>query len=204
MLLNLENLYNKYNLKINGVIHVGAHYGEEHKTYKKLNIQNITYFEAVPKTFKVLEEKIKDAKLYNIGLGDEEKIVEMFVEDLDKYGCSSILEPSSNYNGYATFTKINNIQIKQLDSFNISDSNFLNIDVQGYELNVLKGSVKTLEDIDYIMCEVHRIDKRKKLDYNNAPLIDEISEFLKPYGFVLKETSWDGVSWGDAFYVKEK
>jgi FkbM family methyltransferase len=204
MILKLETLNNKYGLNITGVIHVGAHYGEEHQTYKKLGINDITYFEPIPKTYKVLEERVKDATLYNFGLGDEEKEVEMFVEDLDKYGCSSILEPTSNYKGYATFTVQKNIKIKKLDSFNLNNANFLNIDVQGYELNVLKGGKDTLNHIDYVLCEVHRITPNKKLDYIGAPLIDDITKFLSHYGFELKDVNWAGVSWGDAFYIKKK
>jgi len=40
MLLNLENLVKKYNLSIKGIIHIGAHFGEENNVYNKLNIKN--------------------------------------------------------------------------------------------------------------------------------------------------------------------
>lgn len=35
MLLQLDSLVDKYNLKIKGIIHVGAHIGEEVPAYKK-------------------------------------------------------------------------------------------------------------------------------------------------------------------------
>ena len=35
MLLDLEMLVKKYNMDIKGVIHIGAHFGEENNVYKQ-------------------------------------------------------------------------------------------------------------------------------------------------------------------------
>ena len=203
MILNLSELKNKYLMNISGVIHIGAHFGEEHQTYKSLGIDNIVYFEPVKKTFDVLKEKVKDAILYNCALGQENKMVEMFIEEADEYGCSSILQPSSNYDS-VKFSPNELVEMKQLDDFNFKGYNFLNIDVQGYEYEVLKGSHSTLEHVDYILCEVNRNISEKKMDYIGAVTIDEIINLLKSYGFSLMEVSWAGLSWGDGFFVKQK
>jgi FkbM family methyltransferase len=203
MILNLIELNNKYSMKIDGIIHIGAHFGEEHQTYKELNIDKIVYFEPVKKTFNVLSEKITDAKLYNYALGNENKMIEMHIEEADVYGCSSILKPSSNYDS-VSFSQNELVEMKRLDDFKFKDYNFLNIDVQGYEYEVLKGSIDTLKHVDYILCEVNRETTEKKLDYIGAVTIDEIINFLKPYGFTLAEVNWAGVSWGDGFFIKQK
>ena len=78
MILNLQDLVNKYSLKINGVIHIGAHFGEEHITYKNLNINTINYFEPVKKTFNILQERVLDANLFNYALGNENKEIDMY------------------------------------------------------------------------------------------------------------------------------
>ena len=164
MILNLTELKNKYSMGVTGVIHIGAHFGEEHETYKSLGINNIVYFEPVKKTFNVLSERVKDATLFNYALGNENKMIEMYVEEEDKYGCSSILQPSSNYDS-VSFNDNELVEMKRLDEFKFTGYNFLNIDVQGYEYEVLKGSTETLENIDYILCEVNRDTPEKKLDY---------------------------------------
>lgn len=202
MILNLLQLYKKYNLHISGVIHVGAHHGQENDIYKQLNIKNRVYFEPVKKTFNVLKSKITDALLYNIALGNDNKRVEMFVEDNDVYGCSSILQPSSNYNGVA-FSNKEIVEMKTLDSFNFKDFNFLNIDVQGYELEVLKGSKNTLNSIDYIMCEINKHTNQKPMDYIGAQSIEIVVDYLKKYNFELVEENWAGISWGDGFFIKK-
>ena len=35
MLLDLENMISKYNLNITGVIHIGAHIGQEYDSYQQ-------------------------------------------------------------------------------------------------------------------------------------------------------------------------
>lgn len=204
MLLDINKLNNKYKLNINGVVHVGAHFGEEHSVYESININKIVYFEPIKKTFEVLKKRVTNCEVHNVALGNFEGYIEMFVEDLDKYGCSSILEPSKNYDGYATFSKKETVKVDKLDNFKLIGYNFLNIDVQGYELEVLKGSHKTLNNIDYILCEVHRKHNEKGLDYHNVPLIEDITELLSEYGFKMVDVNWAGTSWGDAFYIKNK
>ena len=201
MILDLAELKQKYLMNITGVVHIGAHFGEEHETYKSLGIDNIVYFEAVKQTFNVLSKRVKDAVLYNYALGNNNRIVKMHIEEADAYGCSSVLQPSSNYNG-VKFSPNELVEMRRLDDFKFEGYNFLNIDVQGYEYEVLKGSEKTLHNVDYIMCEVNRETHEKQLDYIGATTIDRIVELLLPYGFSLVEVDWAGVSWGDGFFVK--
>jgi hypothetical protein len=76
--------------------------------------------------------------------------------------------------------------------------NFINIDVQGYELEVFKGSYKTLKNIDYIISEVNRAEV-----YENCPYVGELDSYLQNYNFTRVETNWAGDTWGDAFYIKK-
>ena len=72
------------------------------------------------------------------------------------------------------------------------------MDVQGYELEVLKGGAKILEQVDYVYCEVNRAEV-----YENNAMIYEIDEFLEGFDMVRKETDWGGQIWGDALYVRK-
>ena len=202
MLLNLNDLVVKYNMSINGIIHIGAHFGEEHTTYKKLNVDKVVYFEPVKKTFNKLKESVVDAELYNYALGCENKFIEMYVEEKDLFGCSSILKPSSNYDK-VSFSSNEIVEMRTLDSFNFSGYNFLNIDVQGYELEVLKGSSETLKNVDYIICEINKETPLKKMDYIGASNVNDVISFLNQFGFKLVEENWAGVSWGDGLFIKK-
>ena len=80
---------------------------------------------------------------------------------------------------------------------NIKNYNLINIDVQGYELEVFKGAEKSLENIDYIISEINRDEV-----YLGCAKINELEDFLKPYGFKLVEQNWAGNIWGDGFFIK--
>jgi len=201
MILDLIGLKSKYNLNITGVIHIGAHFGEEHTTYKTLDINNIVYFEPVKKTFDILKQRVNDAELYNVALGNDNKMIEMYIEEADAYGCSSILQPSSNYST-VKFEDKQLVEMKKLDDYGFNKYNFLNIDVQGYELEVLKGAKNTLNHIDYIMCEINRVTNQKDLDYIGCSTVEQIEDYLKDYNFVLVQQDWAGISWGDGFFIK--
>ena len=145
MLLDFNTLKQKHDLDIKGVIHIGGHHGQEFKTYEENNIKNVMFFEPVPNTFEVLKKNIGDkAILHNLALGNENKKIEMFIETANQGQSSSILEPGIHTRQYPhiTFDSKLEVDMVRLDDFieDATDYNFINIDVQGYELEVMKGA----------------------------------------------------------------
>jgi FkbM family methyltransferase len=205
MLLDLIKLKEKYDLNIKGVLHIGAHFGQEFSTYQNLGIENVMFFEPLPNTFERLKENTrgKNVVLVNTALGNTIGDIEMNVETANEGQSSSILEPHIHLQQYPhiRFNNRVNVKITKLDAF-IEEKekyNFINIDVQGYELEVFKGGSEFLNHIDYVMTEVNRDEV-----YKNCAKIEELDNFLSSYGFVRVETTWDGGTWGDAFYKKQK
>lgn len=205
MLLNLEDLIKKYKLSPDSVLHVGAHYGQESSIYDNINIpiNNRHYFEPQPDVFKILDENVVGNK-YNFALGSENKVSRMFVEKDNQSMSSSILEPSLHTKQYPHIRFTDEIEVKV---FRLNDvwcfgefygDWLLNIDVQGYELEVLKGSTKILPYTSCIILEVNRAEV-----YKGCPHVDDLDKFLYSFKFKRVETNWEGVTWGDAFYVKE-
>jgi FkbM family methyltransferase len=213
MLLDFNYLKNKYELKIDGVLHIGAHFGEEYEIYESNKIKNLIFFEPVPVTFEKLKEKLNGkAMLVNTALGNFEGKIIMNVETANNGQSSSILKPALHLAQYPhiKFEDTVEVNITTLDSFMSSyysevfmgeapKYNMINIDVQGYELEVFKGSNKTLENIDYIITEVNR-----DVVYHQCAFIDDLDLFLSKFGFKRVETDWAGHTWGDAFYIKTK
>jgi FkbM family methyltransferase len=203
MLLNLNSIVNKYNMKISGVLHIGAHFGEENNAYNDLGIQKRIFFEPLSSNFQVLKNNIgENYTLMNIALGNENKKISMNVETANSGQSSSILNPVLHLTQYPhiKFESTEEVEMKRLDDLgmNLSDFNFINIDVQGYELEVFKGAEKTLHNIDYIMSEINRDEV-----YQNCARIEQLIDFLSPYGFELVEQTWDGGTWGDGFFIKK-
>lgn len=203
MLLDLEYLINKYDLNIKGIVQIGAHYGQEYSLYQQLGIRNLLMFEPVPETFTVLKQNVgKDVRLENCALGSYNGDVEMFIETANQGQSSSILEPHIHLVQYPHIQFDNKIAvpIRMLDEFIIEAPlyNMLNIDVQGVELEVLKGASEFLHYVDYIICEVNRDEV-----YKGCAQVEDVDEFLTQYKFRRVETDWSGNSWGDAFYIKK-
>jgi len=206
MLINLSNIYSKYNMKNKGVVHIGAHYGEEVFDYLNKGIQEIILFEPLSENFNILSQNMKDVNAniqgYQVALGNDEKMVTMNISSNHALS-SSILKPKDHLEHHPDvfFNGTEEVEMKKLDSFNIGDANFINMDVQGYELEVLKGGSKTLKQIDYVYCEVNRGEM-----YENNAMIEDIDEFLAPYAFERVETYWPETwyKWGDALYIKNK
>ena len=204
MIIDLRNLKKKYDLELRGVIHIGAHYGEENDIYQELNIQNLIYVEPISSTFEVLKEKTKNNKntiYFNTALGNYIGESEMF-NSSNKNTSASLLKPKNHLylSPNVKFAGKTKVKVDKLDNliFERSDYNMINIDVQGFELEVFKGGKDTLNHIDYIMAEINRDEV-----YEGCAHINELIEFLSPYGFELVETDWAGREWGDGFFIKK-
>jgi FkbM family methyltransferase len=202
MLLDFDELNKKYQFNINGILHIGAHEGQEFKIYDKYNIKNIIFFEPVPSTYEKLKSNIGNkAILVNKALGNQNKITSMYIEESNAGQSSSILQPLEHLKlfPWIKFNKMINVEMIRLDDYLIYSQNyyFINIDVQGYELEVFKGAEKTLSNIDYIITEVNRLDV-----YKSCVKIDQLDSYLNTYGFCRVETSWYDIGWGDALYIK--
>jgi hypothetical protein len=126
----------------------------------------------------------------------------MNVEEANNGMSSSILKPKLHLEQYPwiTFNDKVMVEIDKLDNY-IGESenyNFINIDVQGYELEVFKGGSNFLNHVDYIMTEVNNSEL-----YENCAKVKELDDYLSTYDFERVETTWDGVTWGDALYIKK-
>lgn len=206
MLISFTNLYNKYKLNIKGIVHIGAHYGEEIQEYVDNGIQKITVFEPLSKNFDVLSQRLQnvnaDIEGYQVALGSKKGTATMFLSSNEAQS-SSILKPKQHLELHpdVSFDGTEEVEVSLLDEYDIGDSNFINIDVQGYELEVFRGGKKTLENIDYVYCEVNRDEV-----YEGAPMVEELDEFLGTYGFERVETHWPETyyTWGDALYIKKE
>jgi FkbM family methyltransferase len=192
-------------MNIKGIIHIGGHYGQEYDLYRVLNVP-VIFFEPLSNNYRILKDKVKNndnVQTFQCALGNENKKILMNVETANNSQSSSILKPKKHLEQYPhiTFDYTEEVHMFRLDDIEIEKENynFLNIDVQGYELEVLKGSVDILKNIDYIISEVNRDEV-----YENCAKVEELDQFLNQFNFERNETNWMGGIWGDAFYIKNK
>jgi FkbM family methyltransferase len=140
------------------------------------NVNSIA-FEPIPDTFKILESNVKLnnlenlVSLYNCGLGNEKKVVK-FVSDLD---VSNHVSPDQNIIGENIIT----IDILTLDDLSISDPTLIKIDVEGFELEVLKGASKILAAKTLIAIIIELNGSGEKYGVNDT----EVHKYLLEFGF---------------------
>lgn len=205
MILSFANMVKKYDMNINGIIHIGAHRGQEIEEYVEEGIQDIIMFEPIGLNFTILEKRMADVNAnitaYQVALGNEEKNITMYLSDNDLIS-SSVLKPKVHLQLHpgVGFPGTEEVEMKRLDSFfdQTKNFNFINMDVQGYELEVLKGGIKTLKHVDYVYCEINRDEL-----YEGNAFVEDLDEFLSDYNMERVETDWAGTLWGDALYVRK-
>lgn len=205
MLMNFDSII-KSGFHIKGVLHIGAHFGQEVSLYKAHNLKSVL-FEPHPNTFAVLKNKWStdsSVTLVNKALGSNECTHNMFCETANQGMSSSLLKPKKHLEKYPHIKFDSMVEVEQitLDSFaesfpSIVDYNFINMDVQGYELEVLKGAKKTLAHIDHIVCEVNWEEL-----YEGCVQIADLDRYLENYGFKRMYLAPTEYGWGDALYSK--
>ena len=203
MLKPLPDLISDFDLNIRGAIHIGGHRGQEYVYYKDIGLKNIIFVEPHPGNFNILSKNVGDeCLLFNVALGNFEGEAAMFTEEANCGQSSSLLQPHRHLFQYPNiiFNGRINVGVTKLDllPFDRTLYNLINIDVQGYELEVFRGGTSTLDSIDYVYAEVNKAEL-----YKNCARVEDIDNFLGGYGFTRVDSWWDGITWGDALYIKD-
>lgn len=189
-----------------GVIHIGAHNAEELEFYLDHELDEVIWIEANPSKWELIERKIEEFPKMILGkFGAASK---NGISYLNEAGISSSILPlgtaKKNYPGLDYTGKVK-IELKEYDGWakknniRLGDFNFLNIDIQGYELEALKGMKEQLRFIDYVYSEINF-----EPVYEGCVLINELDLFLKGLGFqrvATEKTKW---GWGEALYAKKQ
>jgi len=203
----IKNLLNRYGIIIRGAIHIGAHECEEIGFYNNilgLNDSKIIWVDGNEN--KVNEMKSRGHQnVYNAVLDEDEK--DIIFNITNNTQASSILKLNHDEGFYRDINITSSVacRTEKLSSFlkriekDAAEYNFWNLDIQGSELHVLRGSKELLENCDAIYTEVNL-----EHVYNGCGLIQDIDKLLEEYGFIRVETKWTDMKWGDALYLKSK
>lgn len=139
---------------------------------------------------------------HNIALGSSTTLKEFLITA--RMDSSSFLKIVSDKNKSKNYDIVENrnIQINTLDNLlineKISHPVLIKIDVQGYELEVLRGANNLLKKTDYLLLEVSKNEM-----YQNQPIEKVIVEYLKNLNFdILKSNNWSKVQ-NTNFYQRD-
>lgn len=207
MLIDLSDLYKKYNITATGVIHIGAHLGQEAEAYHKHGLK-VIWIEANRDIYKQLcRNVVKYAGTISINacVTDKDGDIVPFNISNNEGQSSSLFEFGTHTKEHPgiVFTERTRLQTARVETIlkdrkiDPTEYDFVNIDIQGAELLALKGM--DLSHIRYAYLEVNE----KEL-YKGIPLIKEIDDYLLSFDLHRVETNMTTFGWGDAFYIRKQ
>lgn len=205
MMLSLPELIQRHRLKITGVLHVGAHTGEEAPVYKACGIDRVWWVEANPALLPTLRpamarygQKVIEAL---VDADPEGREVPFHVTG-PYAGSSSLLEFGTHPTFSPDVKMVGELMLKTrtinslAKEHGIVDCNMLVMDLQGAELRALRGAWSFLEQLDVVFTEINSGEV-----YKGCAKIWELDEYLG--NFVRMETYWvKDQEWGDGLWIR--
>ena len=205
--INYVGSFERLNVDVKGVIHVGMWDFVEHYCYSKLVGDKVIGVEANEFVYDTMSKPIADKcgyRSFNECVYSEDGLEKQFYLAND---CST-LNPVAYSNHLSmklaggnfvnvitkklsTLIQENNIDMNQYD--------FLNIDAEGAELEILKGFEDELEYINMIFIETSLNDRN-----NTGATHEAIVQWLRQRGFRLAEMSdsYQQEGWGDSIFLR--
>jgi FkbM family methyltransferase len=157
------------NKKFKTVIDVGAWCGTWAKAMEPFS-KKVIAFEPDRTHFECLQRNCTincDAR--NEAVGSEEKNISLTADDFTQA---------------KRVHTAGGIRMSTLDSYKYENVNMIKIDVEGYEMEVLKGAEQTLQKIQYLMIELN--NNTKKYGSSNF----DVERYLKTLGFKVLMEHW--------------
>lgn len=207
LLIPLETMFAEHGVQPKGVLHLGAHTGEEAAAYRQAGAERVIWFEANPRTF--------DQLAAHLASFPEQRAVHAAVSDVDDHmvtftiasnnQSSSLLRMKHHLARYPGILEVERVEVRTVtvDTYlaraglSPSDYDFAVLDLQGAEILALRGMKGCLPHLRWILTEVSFEEL-----YEGGPLIEDLDAFLAQHGMVRAATVDTGKGWGDALYVR--
>ena len=168
------------------VIDAGANYGQLSILFSKAKPNVHVYaFEAYKYICEILQKNVlinnSKVKVHNYILSDESKknliISESILKEFNNYGSNFVdLKKKSNQGNLVDSVKIDDLNIQQ-------EVSFMKIDVQGYDLKVLRGAEKTIKRNKMPIIIEYSKEFESKFNYKFSDFL----EILKKINYKIEE-----------------
>jgi FkbM family methyltransferase len=158
------------------VLDIGSNIGNHAYFFKNICDSSRTIcFEPLPDNLELLKINCNNCEIYPVALSSENKLG--FIKNSDGI---------NNNSGTACLSDDGiQIELKTLDSFNFENITFIKIDVEGHELEVIKGGLNTINKYKPdILVEIH-----------TGITIENVLELLPNY-------NWEKISYESHYLLK--
>ena len=195
-------------MQVDGVVDVGANRGQFTLLCRLILPEvKVIAFEPITseaKTFRRVHGTYKNVKLLELALGDKTGVATLHLSQSPD--SSSLLPIGKKQNELFSQTEevgTITVPVKRRDDLQEHwtgrSRQLLKLDVQGFELNVLKGGVETLKSCSFVYAECSEVTL-----YDGQSLRPEVETFLHAHGFSRisrHNEQWDGQQLIQADYL---
>ena len=205
--INYVGRFERLNVDVKGVIHVGMYDFVEHYCYTKLVGDKVIGVEANKFVYDTMSKPIADRCGYlsfNECVYSEDGIEKQFFlandcSTLNPVAYSNHLSMKLRGGSYVDVTTKKLSTLIEENNIDMNQYDFLNIDAEGAELEILKGFEDNLKYINMIFLETSLDDRN-----NTGASHDVIVEWLKERNFSLAEMSdsYQDERWGDSIFLR--
>ena len=209
MLLDFTSLVAKYDLKITGILHLGANLAQEAREYSSLDIHNVVWVEANGDNIPAIKRAVEPYGHYVIEAlitdvdGDERMFnitnYDSMSSSIFDFGTHPTFSPDTVFVDHRVLTTSTVDSLMKLHHQTVfSGINMLNMDLQGAEMLALRGARNFIKQVDIVMSEVNTAEV-----YVGCAQLEELDAFLGDEGFKRVETHMVGnQGWGDGLWLR--
>jgi FkbM family methyltransferase len=212
--MELLKLMLKHKVSIRGILHLGAHLCEERHVYNTVldikdeniiwvdaleDITNINRHAGIPNCYTAILDEVERDTTFKVTRNVNATNINV--------QSSSLLELGTHKYDHPDIVVIAEIPVRtqtlqqfiDRNQIDIARFNFWNLDLQGSDLHVLRGSRNLMKNVDCIYIEINT-----KEVYKGCGQITEMDAFLSEEGFTcVFKYVYDSLGWGDAVYVRK-
>ncbi len=203
MLIPPTTLTTVWNVRPRGVLHIGAHDGEEDLQYRRAGWGDVVWVEAMPDKARALEARFKNDPTRQVvtALAWDSSGEEMVFHLANNGMSSSVFEFGTHADHHPEISFEADIRLRsvRLDAVRGLPLawDLINLDVQGAELHALRGLGTLILNARWIYTEVNQENV-----YAGCPLMADLDAWLNPRGFRRIDTVMTQFGWGDALYAR--
>lgn len=199
------------NKPFKNVVHIGAHHGQEGQSYAQAGVESVVWVEACRRFMGNLFDNTKGLPLsqryLNVCLSDVSGEEVQFnisnngeSSSMLEFGTHSTLHPQVSFVDKLSLVTQRFDELATSESIDTNLIDFINVDVQGAELKVLKGfgEILSKDNVRAVYTEVNF-----EHVYKDCCLITELDEYLATFNFKRVLTKGELKEWQDALYLKQ-